>query len=137
MNRIAQKEAKSQGQRARQREAVVKLAQRKGNTFASRVYGEALSNVKRWRKRYDGTWQSLRDGSRRPKSHPKQHTLEEEALIRKAFKDKYFRWGWSGVYDELVDNYGYTRGYWGMRKAAARMKLTGEQAPKKPPRKHD
>ena len=138
MNRIAQKQAKSQANRARQREAVVKLAIRKGNTFASRVYGEALSNIKRWRRRYDGTWKSLRDKSHKPLSpHPEQHTAEEEALIRKAFKDKFFRWGWTGVFDELVDNHGYTRGYWGMRKAAGRMKLTGEEAPKKPPRKHD
>jgi len=137
MNRIAQKQAKSQAHKARQREAVVKLAIRKGNTFASKVYGEALSNIKRWRRRYDPAigWKSLRDGSRRPKSHPNQHTAEEEALIRKAFKDKFFRFGWSGVYDELLDNHGYTRGYWGMRKAAERMKLTGEVAPKKPPRK--
>lgn len=58
-------------------------------------------------------------------------------MIRKAFKAKFFRWGWPGVYDELLDNHGYMRGYSGMRKAAARMKLTGEEPPKKLPRKHD
>jgi len=142
MNRITRKEGKSQAksaaQRARRREHVVKKALNKGNKIAAWAFGEPLSNVKRWRGRYDGTWQSLLDRSHRPHTpHPNQHTAQEEALIRKAFKEKFFRWGWTGVYDDLKDNHGYTRGYWGMRKAADRMKLTGESAPKKPPRKHD
>lgn len=66
MKRIAQE--------ARKRQAVVKLAKRKGNSFASRMYGVSLSSVKRWSKRYDGTWQSLKEGSHRPHSHPKRHT---------------------------------------------------------------
>ena len=32
--------------------------------------------------RYDGSWDSLRDRSRRPHSHPNQHTPEEIKLIR-------------------------------------------------------
>ncbi|PWM49160.1 MAG: integrase, partial [Clostridia bacterium] len=51
MNRITQEAKKRQG--------VVKLANRKGKSFASRVYGVSLSSVKRWCKRYDGSWQSL------------------------------------------------------------------------------
>ncbi|MCL2106161.1 MAG: hypothetical protein FWH26_03745, partial [Oscillospiraceae bacterium] len=70
MNRIARKESKSQAkrpaQKARRREHVVRKAQKKGNSFAAYVFGEPLSNVKRWRKRYDGTWQSLLDRSHRP-----------------------------------------------------------------------
>lgn len=74
MNKIAQE--------ARKRQAVVKLAMRKGQTYASRMYGVSLSSVKRWCKRYDGTWQSLKERSHRPHSHPRQHTAEEEGLIR-------------------------------------------------------
>lgn len=59
MNRIPRKESKSQAksgaQKARRREHVVKKAIKKGNTFAAWAFGEPLSNVKRWRKRYDGT----------------------------------------------------------------------------------
>ena len=66
MKRIAQE--------ARKRQAVVKLAKRKGNSFASRMYGVSLTSVKHWTKRYDGTWQSLKEGSHRPHSHPKRHT---------------------------------------------------------------
>ena len=44
----------------------------------------SLSSVKRWCKRYDGTWQSLKERSHRPKRHPRQHTAQEEELIREA-----------------------------------------------------
>lgn len=77
-------------QEARRRQAVVKLALRKGKSFASRMYGVSLSSVKRWCKRYDGTWQSLVEGSHRPKSHPKRHTKVEEEIIRKRSKSNFF-----------------------------------------------
>ena len=118
----------------------MKLALRKGKKFACRVYGEPLSTVKRWCRKYDEKkgGNHCGDKSHRPLSpHPEQHMAEEEGLIRKAFSEKFFRWGWPGVNDELVDNHGYTRGYWGMRKAAARMKLTGGEAPKESRRKQD
>ncbi len=35
-------------QEARKRQAVVKLARRKGKSFAARMYGVSLSSVKRW-----------------------------------------------------------------------------------------
>ena len=71
MNRITQEAKKRQG--------VVKLANRKGKSFASRVYGVSLSSVKRWCKRYDGSWQSLAERSHRPLSHPRRHSAAEEA----------------------------------------------------------
>ena len=39
-------------QEAKKRQAVVKLANRKGKSYASRMYGVSLSSVKRWCKRY-------------------------------------------------------------------------------------
>ncbi len=122
-------------QEARKRQAVVKLANRKGKSFASRIYGVSLSSVKRWCKRYDGTWQSLRERSHRPQSHPKQHTKAEEQVILKSFQNKFMRYGWDGVYDEAVKN-GYTRSFSGMVYAAKRMGLGGKNA-KKGSRKHD
>ena len=58
MNRITQEAKKRQG--------VVKLANRKGKSFASRVYGVSLASVKRWCKRYDGSWQSLAESAAKP-----------------------------------------------------------------------
>lgn len=79
-------------QEARKRQAVVKLSLRKGKSYASRIYGVSLSSVKRWCKRYDGTWRSLAEGSHRPHSNPRRHTAEEEAIIKKAFKSEYLRY---------------------------------------------
>ena len=123
-------------QEAKKRQAVVKLANRKGKSYASRKYGVSLSSVKRWCKRYDGTWQSLAEKSHRPHSHPKRHTASEEQLILKCFQEKFLRYGWDGVYDEAIKK-GYTRSFSGMVYAAKRMGLGGRATDKKPPRKHD
>lgn len=120
-------------QEARKRQAVVKLSLRKGKSFASRMYGVSLSSVKRWCKRYDGTWQSLAEGSHRPHGNPRRHTAEEEDIIKKAFKAEYLRYGWDGTYDAAVKA-GYTRSFSGMVYAARRIGLGSEIKGKKPPR---
>lgn len=123
-------------QEAKKRQAVVKLAEKKGKSYASRKYGVSLSSVKRWCKRYDGTWQSLKERSHRPHSHPKQHTKREEQLILRCFQRKYLRYGWDGVYDEAVKE-GYIRSFSGMVYAAKRIGLGSKSEAKKPPRKND
>lgn len=123
-------------QEAKKRQAVVKTAYRKGKSEASRIYGVSLSSVKRWCKRYDGTWQSLAEKSHRPHTHPRRHTEEEERLIAQSFSLKFLRYGWDGVYDEAVKN-GYKRSFSGMVYAAKRMGLGGKNKNKKKPRKHD
>lgn len=128
MNRITQE--------ARKRQAVVKLAKRKGNSYASKMYGVSLSSVKRWRKRHDGTWQSLIEHSHRPHSHPARHTAEEEELIRKGMDQAYFRYGWEGAY-MAAQKLGYRRSYSGFLYAARRMGLCGGEKEKKRSRKHE
>lgn len=127
MKRIAQE--------ARRRQGVVEYAKKHGKSRAARQYGVSLSSVKRWYKRYDGTWQSLQERSHRPHSHPKQHTPEEETAIREAFNKKYMRYGWDGVYVELKEEHGYTRSYGGMYHAATRMGLGWGKKRKRPSRK--
>lgn len=123
-------------QEARKRQAVVKLARRKGKSFAARMYGVSLSSVKRWDKRYDGKdWRSLLEQSHRPNGHPRQHTETEEMIISKAFWKKYERYGWDGVYMEAKAN-GYTRSLSGMIYAAKRLGLT-EQKKRKAARRHE
>lgn len=123
-------------QEAKKRQAVVKTAIRKGKSKASIIYGVSLSSVKRWCKRYDGTWQSLAEKSHRPHTHPKRHTEEEEHLISQCFSLKFSRYGWDGVYDEAVKN-GYKRSFSGMVYAAKRMGLGGKNKDKKESRHHD
>lgn len=127
MKRIAQE--------ARRRQVVVRYAEKHGKSKAARQYGVSLSSVKRWAKRYDGTWQSLCERSHRPHSHPKQHTPEEEAAIRAAFSKAYLRYGWDGVYAELKQAHGYTRSFGGMYHAATRLGLGWGKKRKRPPRK--
>ena len=121
MNRITQE--------AKVRQGVVECAEKKGKSYAAGKYGVSLSSVKRWSKRYDGTWQSLKEGSHRPKSHPKRHTKEEETLIGKAFCAKFMRYGWEGAYMEARTS-GYTRSQSGFVYAAKRMGL-GQPGAKK------
>lgn len=49
---------------------------------ASRKYNKARSYIYFWLKRYDGSLESLAYQSRRPHSHPNQHTDEEITLIK-------------------------------------------------------
>jgi len=79
--------------------------------------------------------QSLRERSHKPKSHPKQQSAAEEANIRKAYDAKFYRYGWDGVYDELVNHYGYARSWGGMYHAAKRMGLATK--PKKRGKRED
>lgn len=121
-------------QEARIRQGVVKYAEKHGKSEAARKYGVSLSSVKRWSKRYDGTWQSLQERSHRPQHHPRQHTEAEEAAIEQAFGKAYMRYGWDGVYAELIKNYSYTRSFSGMYHAATRMGLGWSKKRRQPSR---
>ena len=120
-------------QEARNRQAAVRWSLRHGKSAAARKYGVSLSSLKRWSKRYDGTWQSLKERSHRPHSHPNQHTASEEAAIGAAFSKVYLRYGWDGVYAELKQS-GYTRSFGGMYHAASRMGLGWGKVRKRPRR---
>lgn len=122
-------------QEAKKKQAIVKYAEKHGKSQASRMYGVSLSSVKRWCKRYDGTWQSLLEKSHRPHSHPKQHTIKEERQIKNSFKKHYDRYGWDGVYSDLLRK-GYARSFSGMVYAAKRLGLKEPKQVKKKSRVH-
>jgi len=63
------------------RQALLEYYLKHGATAAARKYKTTREYVYYWRKRYDGTIYSLRELSRRPHSHPNQHTAEEIRLI--------------------------------------------------------
>ena len=64
------------------RKIVVKYSLKYGVTRASRQYKVPRRTIYRWREKYDGTIESLRNKSRRPHRHPNQHTEAELKLIR-------------------------------------------------------
>lgn len=64
------------------RQSLMNYAQKYGVSRASRKYDKTRSYIYFWLKRYDGTLESLTCQSRRPHSHPNQHTEAELKLIR-------------------------------------------------------
>ncbi len=64
------------------KQSVVKYSYKYGVKKASIQFNEWAKTIYRWRERYDGSVESLKDKSRRPHSHPNQHTDEEIELIR-------------------------------------------------------
>ena len=68
-------------QKLRFRQSVVLYSLRNSVLSTIRKFGISRATVYRWRKMYDGTISSLAERSRRPHSHPNQHTAEELKLI--------------------------------------------------------
>lgn len=62
--------------------SLIQYAERHGVSNAAIKYKTNRQYIYRWKNRYDGSWDSLRDRSRRPHSHPNQHTPEEIKLIQ-------------------------------------------------------
>lgn len=94
--------------RVRQR-AVEYAIKENNNAKAARRYHTSRQQIARWRKRYDGTVQSLLPKSRRPHYHPKAHTEEEIELIRNVYQ-RYKRDGLAEVYVQCQKR-GYQRHY--------------------------
>ena len=64
------------------RQSLMKYAEKYGVSRASRKYNKSRSYIYFWKARWDGTMESLACQSRRPHSHPNQHTEAELKLIR-------------------------------------------------------
>ena len=64
------------------RYSLMKYVEKNGVSNASRKYNKGRSYIYFWLKRFDGTIESLACRSRRPHSHPSQHTEQELTLIR-------------------------------------------------------
>ena len=64
------------------RQSLMKYTEKYGVSRASRKYNKSRSYIYFWKDRWDGTVESLACQSRRPHSHPNQHTEAELKLIR-------------------------------------------------------
>jgi len=93
---------------AQYRQRVVQYSHKHGVTEAGIRFRRSRQAIYEWRAKYDGTWKSLIEGSHRPKSHPRQHTEEEKALILKHYAynkdDRILLWA-------TVRDKGYQRSY--------------------------
>ena len=64
------------------KQALIEYSFKFGVKKAAIRYKTNRQKIYRWRKKYDGTIQSLADRSHRPRSHPNQHTDAEIKLIK-------------------------------------------------------
>ncbi len=64
------------------KQSVVKYSLKHGVTKAAIKFKMHRKTIYRWREKYDGTAKSLKNKSRRPHSHPNQHTAEEIKKIK-------------------------------------------------------
>lgn len=117
-------------QQAHARHRLLEDAQRLGNVSeACRRHGVSRKSFYKWKRRYDGTTDSLRDRSRKPHSHPNQLTQQEHALIARVARaktqtDKHGRKRTPGLYrlHWLLRSYhGFTRSVGGLYKALKRL----------------
>lgn len=65
----------------RYRLSLIKYAEKYGVTKAAIKYKTNRQYIYRWKRRFDGSIESLRELSRRPHHHPNQHTPDEIKLI--------------------------------------------------------
>jgi len=63
------------------RQSLIEYSFKHGVTKAAIKYRTNRQYIYRWRRRYDGTLQSLSERTRRPNRHPNQHKAEELKLI--------------------------------------------------------
>ena len=114
MNRITQEAQARQGY-------LEYFLKHRNATEASIRYKVSRKTLYKWLKRYDGTWQSLVERSRRPHRFPRAHTPEEIRQIRRLAK----KHRWEDLilaYQEMQEKYGYTRSYGGFKRIVARLK---------------
>ena len=69
-------------QKMKFRQSLIKYSEKHGVTKAAIKYNVNRQYIYRWKKRYDGTLQSLSDRSHRPNHHPNEHTEDEIKLIK-------------------------------------------------------
>jgi hypothetical protein len=108
---------------AKFRQRAIRYSEKHGVTAASIRHRVSRQAIYEWKAKYDGNWKSLRDKSHRPKSHPRQHTDQEKALIERHWRfhkdDKILVW-------DRIRAKGYTRSYYSMIRVIRKMGLEDE-----------
>ena len=111
------------------KQSVVKYSFKHGVTKAAIKFKMHRKTIYRWREKYDGTAQSLKNKSRRPHSHPNQHTEEEIKLI-KNYKNKNKETGLVVLWIKLRKR-GYTRSITSLYRVMQRIGIYRETPSKK------
>ena len=111
------------------KQSVVKYSLKYGVTKAAIKFKMHRKTIYRWREKYDGTAKSLKNKSRRPHSHPNQHTEEEIKMI-KNYKYKNKETGLVVLWVKLR-RAGYTRSITSLYRVMQRMGIYQKTPSKK------
>jgi hypothetical protein len=119
----------SQDAHARQR--MLMFCQSHGVTKTSLRYRLSRKNIYKWLSRWDGTWQSLVDRSRRPHHSPRSQSKSEEKMVK--------RYGRQYRDDLLLGYqkakaYGYTRSYGCFKRTVNRLLGKPGKKKRRPPK---
>lgn len=120
--------SKSITQKMKYKQSVIKFSFKYGVKEAAKKFNEWPKTIYRWIERYDGSIESLADKSRRPLSHPNQHTEAEIKLI-KDFKRNNKETGLVVLWVKLREA-GYTRTIQGLYHVMRRLGIY-KKAPSK------
>ena len=102
------------------RKSVIKHAKNKGVKKTLEEFKVSRATIYRQIKKFDGTNKSLLDKSRRPHSHPNQHTEEELRNIRN-YKAKNKKKGLVMLWLKLKEKTGYSRSIVSLYRAMIRL----------------
>ena len=111
------------------KQSVVEYSLKHGVTEAAIRYKQHRKTIYRWREKYDGTRKSLINKSRRPHSHPNQHTQEEIKMIKK-YKAQNRDAGLVVLWIKLMRN-GYTRSITSLYRVMLRLEIYSKAPAKK------
>ena len=115
-------------QKMKYKQSVIKFSFKYGVSKTAIRFNVSRRTIYRWIEAYDGTIESLRDKSRRPKHHPNEHTEEEIKMI-KDYKRNNKETGLVVLWVKLRKA-GYTRTVQGLYHAMRRIGIY-EKAPSK------
>ena len=113
------------------RQRVLKYVEEHGVTAAANRYRLSRKTVHKWKKRFDGTLESLKDRPRTPHHFPRQQTAEEQQLVKRYAKK--YRGDLLLGYEKACAH-GYKRSYGCYKRTAAKLMHPMEQ--KRKPRKN-
>ena len=118
-------------QEAHFRQRVLKYAAEHGVSASANRHRLSRKTVHKWKKRYDGTLESLKDRPRTPHHFPRKQTAEEEKLVRR-YARKYRGDLLLGY--EKACAHGYKRSYGCFKRTAGR--FVRDEKKKRKPRKN-
>lgn len=112
-------------QEAYQRQRILKWAEKKSVTAAAIRYKVSRKTVYKWKKRYDGTLESLKDRSRAPHRIARKQTEEEQAQVMRYAK----RYAGDLLlgYERARAN-GYSRSYGCFKRTSSKLLRPGKSA---------